>query len=146
MRVPHAVATTGLLLALVACSNAGQPFNTPNSDPVCIAAAGLEARVDDLQALDPATATADEYKQAAYGVSGAAQTLVAQARVLAAAEAGQVEDSFTALQRAAQELPAGTTPTEAKTELSDEAAAAEAALVSLNTKIACPPFPTPAPG
>ena len=146
MRVTRALAAMALLLTLVGCSDIGQPFNTPNSEPVCIAAAGLAARVDDLQALDPATATAEQYRQAAYGVSGAAQTLVAQARVLADSEAGQVEDSFRALQNAAQELPPGTTPSDAKTALADEVDAAEAALISLNTKISCPPFPTPAPG
>ena len=133
-------------LAVVACSNAGQPFNTPNSQPVCIAAAGLNAQIETLQNLDPATATAEEYRTAAYNVSGYAQTLVAQARVLAAAEAGQLEDALRNLQNAAQALPAGTTPTDAKAALADETAAAKSALTTLNTKLACAPLPTAAPG
>jgi hypothetical protein len=133
------------LMAIAACSNAGQPFNTPNSEPTCIALAGLEAQIATLKALDPSTASVQDYQTAAYNVSGMAQTVVAQARVLAAAEAGQLENSLTALQNAARALPPGTTPAQAQTELSDEIAAAESALATLNTKLACPPLPTAQP-
>ena len=134
------------LIAITACSNAGQPINTPNPEPTCIALAGLEAQINTLRALDPSTASLQDYQTAAYNVSGMAQTVVAQARVLANAEAGQLDDSLRALQNAAQQLPAGTTPAQAKTELSDEIAGAESALTALNTKLACPPLPTAQPG
>jgi hypothetical protein len=133
-------------LAVTACSDIGQPFNTPNAEPVCIAAAGLHAQINTLQALDPSTASLEEYQTAAYNVSGYAETLVDQARVLANAEAGQLDTALQELQRAAQQLPAGTSPADAKTQLSEEIAAAKSALVDLNTKINCPPLPTVAPG
>jgi hypothetical protein len=98
-----------------------------------------------LQSLDPATASLQDYQTAAYNVSGMAQTVVAQARVLAAAEAGQLEDSLTALQNAARALPPGTTPAEAQTQLADEIAAAQSALATLNSKLNCPPLPTAQP-
>jgi hypothetical protein len=132
-------------MAIAACSNAGQPINTPNAEPACIALAGLEAQINTLKALDPSTATLQDYQTAAYNVSGMAQTVVAQARVLADAEATQLDNSLRALQDAARALPAGTTPAQAKTELSDEIAAADAAVVTLNTKISCPPLPTAPP-
>ena len=143
-RARYVLALVGLM-AIAACSNAGQPFNTPNSQPTCIALAGLQAQIVTLQSLDPATASLQDYQTAAYNVSGMAQTVVAQARVLAQAEAGQLENSLTALQNAARALPPGTTPAQAKTELSDEIAAAQSANATLNSRLNCPPLPTAQP-
>ena len=143
-RARYVLALAGFM-AITACSNIGAPVNTPNPEPTCIALAGLKAQINTLRALDPSTATLQQYQTAAYNVSGMAQTVVAQARVLASAEAGQLDNSLRALQNAAQALPAGTTPAQAKTELDDEIAAAESSLDALNTKLACPPLPTPQP-
>jgi len=133
------------MFALVGCSDIGQPFNTPNPEPVCIAAAGLDARVADLQALDPSTSTTNEYLTDVYEVKAAVETLVDQARVLAEQEAGQVQQSFIDLENAAHELPPDTDPAEARTALSDEITDARVALNTLNTKLSCPPLPTAAP-
>jgi hypothetical protein len=134
-----------VLFVAAGCSDIGQPFNTPNPEPVCLAAAGLHARVADLQALDPSTSSSDEYLTDIYEVKGAAETLVDQARVLAEQEAGQVQQSFIDLEDAAQELPSDTDPAEARTALSDEINAARIAVNTLNTRLSCPPLPTAAP-
>jgi hypothetical protein len=142
-RVRYLVALVGLI-ALAGCSNIGQPFNTPNAQPVCIAIGGLNARVQDFKNLPP-TATADDYKNAAIGVNAAYQTLDAQIRTLANAQASQLATAFDQLQRAAQALPPGTTPEQARTELADEIAAVDSAMESARAQLNCPPFPTPNP-
>jgi hypothetical protein len=132
------------LIAITGCSNLGQPLNTPNSQPLCIALGGLNARVQDFKNLPP-TATVDDYKTAAIGVSAAYQTVNAQIQTLANAQASQLASAFDQLQRAAQALPAGTTPEQAKSELADEVAAVDSAMESARAALACPPFPTPVP-
>jgi len=141
----RAVAPMLAVFALIGCSDIGQPFNTPNPEPVCIAAAGVHARATDLQALDPSTSTTDEYLTDVYETKAAVELLVDQARVLAEQEVGQVQQSFIDLESAAQELPPDTDVEEARSALSDEIDAAKVALNTLNTKLACPPLPTAAP-
>ena len=143
-QVRYVVALVGLFV-LAGCSNIGQPLNTPNAEPVCIALGGLNARVNDFRALDPATASIDDYRNAAYGVSGAYQTLDAQIRTLAQAQATQLQVAFGSLQSAAQALPAGTTPAQAREQLSDELAGVDSAMESARSELDCPPFPTPGP-
>ncbi len=72
MRRAHYALALIAVFAIGACSNVGQPINTPNAEPVCIALAGLEAQINTLRALDPSTATLQQYQTAAYNVSGMA--------------------------------------------------------------------------
>jgi hypothetical protein len=130
---------------MVGCSNMGQPINTPNAMPVCIAMGGVNARIDDFQALDPATASAQDFQTAAIQLNAAYQTLDAQIRVLADAQATQLQGAMRNLQNAAQALPAGTTPQDAKAQLADEIAAVDSAMESARAQLNCPPFPTPQP-
>jgi hypothetical protein len=132
------------VVLLAACSNAGQPFNTPNAAPVCIAAAGLQARLLDLRALDPATATKEDVQAAAYGVYGAWQTLEAQARVNAENEAVQFGLTAKALQDSYNALPEGTSPQDAATQLQPQIQAVQSSWTTLNSKLGCPEM-TPAP-
>ena len=97
-RARYVLALAGLI-AIAACSNVGHRSTRQIAEPVCIALAGLEAQINTLRALDPSTATLQEYQTAAYNVSGMAQTVVAQARVLANAEAGQLDNSLRTLQK-----------------------------------------------
>ena len=90
-----------LLFAVVACKPAGEPYNTPNPDPVCIAAAGLEARLADLRALDLSTATRDEVVDTASQVRAQWLTLYQQVRILAEAEATDMAVQVNNLQTAA---------------------------------------------
>ena len=145
MRRAHYVLGLVGLMAITACSDIGQPYNTPYPELVCIAADGLQAQVDALRDLDPATATVQQYQTAAYNVAGYAETMVDQARTLADAEAGQVAVAFSELEDAARALPAGTTPEAARTELSDEIDAAKASVTSLTTKLNCQALPSAAP-
>ena len=85
-------------LAVAACRQAGEPFNTPNPDPVCIAAAGLEARMDDLRNLDVSTATRDDVIAVVSQARGAWLTLESQVRVLA-----EADEQARAMRREAEE-------------------------------------------
>ena len=125
-------------LAVAACRQAGEPFNTPNPDPVCIAAAGLEARMDDLRNLDVATATRDDVIAVVSQARGAWLTLESQVRVLAEAEATDLAVQLNNLRTAAQQLPPDTTPAQAKALLSEELAAVDAAWRSLQGELGCP--------
>ena len=144
-RVRYLVALVGLMAGLIAvtgCSNLGQPLNTPNAQPLCIALAGLNARVEDFKNLPP-TASVDDYKTAAIGVSAAYQTVDAQIRTLANAQASQLASAFNQLQNAAQALPAGTTPEQAKAQLADEVAAVSSAMITWFTaSLRAAPLPT----
>jgi hypothetical protein len=133
-------------LTAVACRPAGEPYNTPNPDPVCIAAAGLEARVTDLRNLDTATATRDDVVVLASQVRAAWITLEQQARVLAEAEATDMAVQLQKLETAARQLPPGTTPAQAKDLLAEELAAVNTAWQSLQTELGCPDLTaSPAP-
>ena len=133
-------------LAVVACKPAGEPYVTPNADPVCIAAAGLEARLNDLRNLDVSTATRDDVVVIASQVRAAWITLEQQARILAEQEATDLAVQINNLQTAARELAPGTTPAQAKALLSEELAAVDAAWRSLQGELGCPDLTaTPAP-
>ncbi len=133
-------------LTAAACKPAGEPYNTPNADPVCIAAAGLEARLNDLRNLDVSTATRDDVVVVASQVRAAWLTLEQQARILAEAEATDLAVQINNLQTAARELPPNTTPAQAKALLSEELAAVDTAWRSLQGELGCPDLSaSPAP-
>ena len=133
-------------LVAVACKPAGEPFNTPNADPVCIAAAGLEARMTDLRNLDVATATRDDVVTVVSQVRAAWLTLESQARILAEAEATDLAVQINNLRTAASQLPPDTTPAQAKALLSEELTAVDTAWRSLQGELGCPDLTaSPAP-
>ena len=135
-----------VVLVAVACRSAGEPFNTPNPDPVCIAAAGLEARLTDLRNLDLSTATRDEVVNTVSLVRASWITLEQQARILAEAEVTDMALQVRNLQTAAGQLPPGTTAAQAKDLLAEEIAALDAAWRSLQGELGCPDLsaaPTP---
>ena len=144
MRRLGAFGAIAVVLVLAACSDIGQPFNTPNAAPVCIAAAGLQARLADLRALDPATATKEEIEAAAYGVYGAWQTLESQARTNAENEAVQFGLTAKALQDDYNALPEGTSPQDAVTQLQPQIQAVHSSWATLNSRLGCAEM-TPAP-
>ncbi len=144
MRAGRYVLAFLVLFAAVACRGAGEPFNTPNPDPVCIAAAGLEARMADLRGLDLSTATRDEVVAIASQARAAWITLYQQVRILAEAEATDMAVQMNNLQTAAAQLPPGTSAAEAKDLLSEELAAVDAAWRSLQGELGCPDLSAPA--
>ena len=128
------------------CRGAGEPFNTPNADPVCIAAAGLEARMNDLRSLDTSTATRNDVVIVVSQVRAAWITLEQQARVLAEAEATDLAVQINNLRTAAVALPPETTPAQAKELLSEELTAVDTAWRSLQGELGCPDLTaSPAP-
>jgi hypothetical protein len=143
-RARFAFALVGVI-AIAACSDIGQPFNTPNQAPVCIAAAGFQAQLATLRAIDPATATADEIKTDAYNAAGEFQTVLAQARVLAQAEATSLSVAVDTLQRTAQQLPDGMSASDTYAALQPQINAVNLAWQTLNSTLNCPPLPTAQP-
>jgi outer membrane murein-binding lipoprotein Lpp len=146
--MPRACAAIALLavLALGGCSNLGAPYNTANPDPVCIAAAGLQARVADLRALDPATATADDYRLAVTNVNAAYQTFVDQTRVLTEAQLTELAAAMRTLEAAVTQIPEGTPPAEAFEMLRDEIATVGSEWQTVGVEIGCAAlFASPGP-
>jgi hypothetical protein len=133
------------VISIAACSDIGQPFNTPNQAPVCIAAAGFQHQLATLRAIDPSKATADEIKTAAYDSAGEFQTVLAQARVLAEAEATSLGVAVDTLQRSAQQLPDGMSAADTYAALQPQINGVNLAWQTLNSTLNCPPLPTAPP-
>jgi hypothetical protein len=113
---------------------------------VCVAAAGLEARLVDLRAIDLSTATRDEVVTAARDLRNAWLTLEQQAAILAEDNVTDMAVQVRNLQTAAAQLPPDTTPAQAKDLLSEELAAVDAAWRSLQGGLGCPDLSaSPAP-
>ena len=146
--MPRACAAITFLaaLALFGCSNIGAPVNTANPAPVCIAAAGLQARVVDLRNLDPATSTAEDYKLAVTNVNAAYNSFVDQTRVLTEAQLTTLAGSMRTLESAAAQVPPSTPPQQAAQMLSDEIGAVASAWQSLGMELGCAEiFASPGP-
>jgi len=128
------------------CRGAGEPFNTPNPLPVCVAAAGFQARLTDLRTLDTTTASRDEAVAAVNEARAAWLTLRQQIGILSEDEAVDLAVQIENLRTAATQLPADTTPEQARALLSDEIDAVDAAWRSLQGDLGCPDLTgSPAP-
>ena len=129
-----AAATVLMGVALTAC--APQP-TTPPEAGACQSLALLEASMEALRALDPATSTSADYL--AIWSAGRTYYLDLQDYLdqIQFSEAATVENAFSDLGNAINDLPEGSTPEEAAAAIEPQLAAAEEALAGVGPDLNC---------
>jgi hypothetical protein len=127
-------ATVVLGVAMTAC--APQP-TTPPEAGACQSLALLEASIDAFRALDPATATSADYL--AVWSAGRTYYLDLQDYLdqIQFSEAGAVNDAFSDLENAINDLPDDASPADAAAAIQPQLDAAEAALTSVGPDLNC---------
>ena len=121
-------------VALTAC--APQP-TTPPEAGACQSLALLEASMDAFRALDPATATSADYL--AIWSAGRTYYLDLQDYLnqIQFSEAGAVEDAFSELENAINDVPNDATAAEAAAAIQPQLDAAEEALAAVGPDLDC---------
>lgn len=129
-----AAATVLMGVALTAC--APQP-TTPPEAGACQSLALLEASMDALSALDPATSTSADYL--AIWSAGRTYYLDLQDYLdqIQYSEAGAVKDAFSDLENAINDLPEGASPEEAAAAVQPQIDAAKDALAAVGPGLNC---------
>jgi hypothetical protein len=104
---------------------------------VCAGLAALQASIDALKALDPATATKDEYEKAVAEVIGQWRVVEDLLPVMARANADLLSASWESLQGAVDAQPEGVPPASAAAAVKPEAEAMAASVKQVFDGLGC---------
>jgi len=121
--------------ALAACSPSG---STDDLQAACDARAQLQQDVDAFQALDPATASVEDYRAAWVLVRDAFLEVKFYARERAQSQVTAVEDAVDALARSLNNVPGDASMQETIDALESERQAVNDALAELDSGLDCP--------
>jgi len=127
-----------LALSVVAACSGPAATPGPTVPPVCVAIVAVYAQIDALQALDPATATADQVDDAVANLASSWVNLRAQAQAISQEGYTALDTAINRLTLAAAALPASMAPAEKLAELQDEIEAVAAGAEVLQTELGCP--------
>ena len=132
-----------MVIGLVACTPQQDPSATADASPdqaaTCDAYDAVLASVADLGALDPATASVDDYRSAADEVRGAWETFLTMRGSEAAESEFELRITVSDLSTTLLTLPSGTTPEEAAEIVEPQVEAVQTALESIGPEVGCGP-------
>ena len=132
-----------MVLGLVACTPQQEPTATAEASAdqaaTCDAYDAVLASVDDLRALDPSTASVDEYRSAADEVRDAWDTFMTMRGAEAAETEFELRITVSDLSATLLNLPDGTTPEEAAEIVEPQVDAVQSALDTIGPEVGCGP-------
>jgi predicted RNA-binding Zn ribbon-like protein len=123
------------VLFLAGC--AAQPSSPPTGD-ACVAVAQFQASVEAFRSLEPSAENLDELATAGLAVQRAFRDLREAVFELADARVTELNQAVDDLKAALDDLPDGTSPSDAVASIEDERAAVSAALEALANELDCP--------
>jgi hypothetical protein len=132
-----------MVLGLVACTPQQDATATAEASPdqaaTCDAYDAVVTSVDDLRALDPATASVDDYRSAADNVRDAWETFLTMRGSEAAETEFELRITVSDLSATLLNLPDGTTPEEAADIVEPQVEAVQSSLDSIGPEVGCGP-------
>jgi hypothetical protein len=132
-----------IVLGLVACTPEQDATATAEASAgeaaTCDAYDAVLTSVDELRALDPATASVDEYRSAADEVRSAWDAFMTMRGAEAAESEFQLRITISDLATTLLNLPSGTTPDEAAEIVEPQVDAVQSALDSIGPEVGCGP-------
>lgn len=137
--MPHARVLLAFLALSVAAACSGQSATPgPTVPPVCVAIVAVYAQIGALQALDPATATADQVNDAVNNLASSWVNLRAEAQAMSQEGYTALDQAINRLTLAAAALPPSMSPAEKLAELQDEIEGVAEGAEVLQTDLGCP--------
>lgn len=135
-RVPMSIAAL-LLVALAACTPAAEPTASADMGALCESFQAVTDAYADLQALDPATASLDDYRAAADATADALETYMTLRGAEAADTELQLRLTLDDLAVSLRQQPEGTTPEEAIEAVQPEIEAVNTAMDTVGADLDC---------
>ena len=122
--------------SLAACGDSDDGSDVADANTAfCGDLAAFATAVGDLAALDPATATTDDYEAAADEVSSTCEAMAGSAETLAEAELENLETQADALRDQLEDAPDDQAVQSILAEAQPQAAAVQASIASINTAV-----------
>ncbi len=126
-----------LVVALAACTPAAEPTPSADAGALCESYQAVADAYADFQALDPATASIDDYREAADAANGALEDYLTLRGAEAADTELQLRLTLNDLATSLRQQPEGTTPEEAVEAVQPEIEAVETALDTVGVDLDC---------
>ncbi len=132
--------TRALVGILIAFAAAACSVSTPttSTETVCDARAQVEESVEAFDALDPATASVDGYREAAVQIRESIRELAFYRQDMAEENLADLEESIEALVSAMDSLPSDEPLTDAIGSVEPEREAVRAAFSAITDELSCP--------
>jgi hypothetical protein len=126
-----------LAVVLAGCTPAAEPTPTAGEGALCEAYQGVADAYADFQALDPASASIDDYRESADAAAGALQDYLTLRGAEAADSELQLRLTLNDLATSLRQQPEGTSPEEAIEAVQPEIEAVQTALDTVGADLDC---------